>query len=93
MNPIPEPHSALAAGKVPLPRKLAWGIGGANDYLMSMAVYSLVTPIFNVYLGLDVRLVGLAIAIPRLIDAFTDPLIGHLSDNTRPGIDTPGRAR
>jgi GPH family glycoside/pentoside/hexuronide:cation symporter len=66
-----------------LGRKLAWGVGGANDYLISMAVYSLVTPIFNVYLGLDVRLVGLAIAIPRLVDAFSDPIIGHLSDNTR----------
>ena len=32
---------------------------------------------------MSAAMVNLACAIPRLFDAFTDPMIGHLSDNTR----------
>lgn len=46
-------------------------------------VSSLLFPIYNLGFGLDVALVGLAQAIPRAIDMFLDPMIGHISDNTR----------
>jgi GPH family glycoside/pentoside/hexuronide:cation symporter len=68
---------------VPLKQKIAWGAGGAADYMIPNVLSALAMPIFNVALGLNAVLVGLALAIPRLIDAFGDPLVGHLSDNTR----------
>lgn len=40
-------------------------------------------PIFNLGYGLSPLLIGIAAAIPRFVDAFTDPLMGSISDNTR----------
>ena len=68
---------------VPLRQKIAWGAGGAADYMIPNVLSALAMPIFNVALGLNAVLVGLELAIPRLIDAFGDPLVGRLSDNTR----------
>jgi GPH family glycoside/pentoside/hexuronide:cation symporter len=39
--------------------------------------------VLNLGLGMNPALVGLASALPRLTDAFTDPLMGYISDNTR----------
>ena len=57
--------------------------GGAADNLILNGVNTLVLPIYNIGFGLDAILVGGAQSIPRFIDAFTDPVIGHISDNTR----------
>ena len=43
------------------------------------------SPIFFYYnnvLGLDAWLVSLALAISLVVDAFTDPLVGYISDYT-----------
>jgi GPH family glycoside/pentoside/hexuronide:cation symporter len=34
-------------------------------------------------MALDPKIIGLARSIPRLLDLVTDPVLGHLSDNTR----------
>ena len=39
--------------------------------------------VLNLGLGMNPALVGLLGALPRLTDAFTDPLMGFISDNTR----------
>jgi len=39
--------------------------------------------VLNIGLGMNPALVGLLGALPRLVDAFTDPLMGYISDNTR----------
>jgi GPH family glycoside/pentoside/hexuronide:cation symporter len=39
--------------------------------------------IVNVGLGVSAVLVGVAQMVPRLWDAITDPLMGHITDNTR----------
>lgn len=49
-------------------------IGSVNNHI---------TPVFNTVLGLNATLVSLAAVIPRVLDAWTDPLMGHLSDRTR----------
>lgn len=69
--------------RVSLPRRLAWGLGGGADSFMMNGINQLVLPIYNVGLGLDALLVGLAQTIPRFIDALFDPLLGNISDNTR----------
>lgn len=62
--------------------KLAWGAGGVTESLVN-TLYSLSFPIFSIGLGVSPALMGLGQAIPRIIDAFTDPLMGNLSDNAR----------
>lgn len=39
--------------------------------------------ILNLGLGMNPALVGILASIPRFFDAFTDPLIGYTSDNTK----------
>jgi len=43
----------------------------------------MLNPIFNVNLGVSPVMLGLVMAISRFYDAFTDPLMGSISDNTR----------
>jgi glycoside/pentoside/hexuronide:cation symporter, GPH family len=69
--------------KVPRYEKSAWAAGGAADAIMTTSIGQLALPVYNMGLGLEGRLVGLAVAIPRLFDAFLDPIMGNLSDNTR----------
>ena len=83
MNKDSETSAVRPEDIVPLRQKLAWGAGGAADYMIPNVLSALAMPIFNVALGLNAVLVGLALAIPRLLDAFGDPLVGRLSDNTR----------
>jgi len=76
---------AATAGKGSPPKRLqwvAWGIGGlAND--MTNVITVLALPIYSIAFGLNPGLVGLALAIPRVYDAFTDPIAGSISDNLR----------
>ena len=43
----------------------------------------LANPIFNIALGLNPVAIGVVLAIGRIWDAITDPIVGHISDNTR----------
>ncbi len=62
--------------------RISWGAGGFNDMLMN-SIPALAMPIYAIALGVNPGLVGLAIALPRVTDALTDPVMGHISDNTR----------
>ncbi len=68
---------------VPSSRRLAWGVGGFAERLTNESVSALTLPIYNVGLGVNAIWIGWALALPRLLDAITDPLMGHLSDNAR----------
>lgn len=71
-----------AGAKVPMRLKLAYGAGsvayGIKDN--GFAVFLLI--FYNQVIGLPANLVGLAVMLALIIDAFVDPLIGHLSDRT-----------
>jgi glycoside/pentoside/hexuronide:cation symporter, GPH family len=69
--------------RLPVRTKAAYAIGGTADVFGSYLYNDLANLVFNIYCGLAPSLVGLALGIMRLWDAVTDPLIGHLSDNTR----------
>lgn len=60
-----------------------WGSAGLADTFLSFGITTLIMPIYNIGLGIDAVLLGWALAIPRLLDAITDPLMGNISDNTR----------
>ena len=69
--------------RVPVPQKLAFGSGGAAEDLMNNSINMLLNPVFNLSLGVNPGLLGIAQAIPRFWDALLGPLVGGLSDNTR----------
>ena len=68
--------------KLPFKTKLFYSTGGMSEVLMGNIIATLAMPIYNVGLGVSAVLVGYAISIPRIWDAFTDPIIANISDNT-----------
>jgi GPH family glycoside/pentoside/hexuronide:cation symporter len=68
---------------IPLWRKLAYACGAMADNLIMNAFGSLVLPVYNIALFIDPVMLGWAMAIPRIFDAFVDLGIGNISDNTR----------
>jgi GPH family glycoside/pentoside/hexuronide:cation symporter len=58
-------------------------LGGWADNFIFQVLIILALPIYNIELGVDPIWVGMALMIPRIFDALTDPLMGNISDNTR----------
>lgn len=79
---MPEHHVTAQKDRIPFLLKVAYGIGSLVNQFQAAAIGSLVI-VLNLGLGMSPALVGLIGAIPRLVDAFSDPLIGYISDNTR----------
>jgi GPH family glycoside/pentoside/hexuronide:cation symporter len=69
--------------KVPAKVLAAYSFGtiGANYTLNT--INALTFPIYNVALGIDAVMLGWAMSVPRVIDAFVDPMVGWASDNSR----------
>lgn len=63
--------------------KLFYGLGAVSDVIMANIIMQLAMPIYNIELKVNAALIGLALSLPRLWDAFTDPFMGNISDNTR----------
>lgn len=61
--------------------KAAWGISGSSENLLQNTTNVMGNPVLNIGLGVSPTLVGVALSIPRIWDAFTDPLMGRISDN------------
>ena len=64
-------------------QKMAFGFGMATPIAFVNAVGQLTNLIFNIGLGVNPVLLGIAQTIPRFWDAVSDPLAGYISDNTR----------
>ena len=77
----PEHYPTPDADRLSRGQKLAYGIGGQTASLIPNSLFALANPVFNIVLGVRPDLVGLAFLLTRLWDAFTDPLMGYLSDN------------
>jgi len=71
-------------GRLSFGQKLAYGSGSLTNNLLPAALgvfmFFLVTGF-----GMDPFLAGLLGGIPRFYDAFTDPIMGYISDNTKSG--------
>jgi len=61
----------------------AYGAGGIIPIALFNIAGILVGLMGNISLGLSAFWLGVIMIIPRLWDALSDPVIGHLSDNTR----------
>ena len=60
----------------------AYGAGGLANNLLAAGSGGMMIAL-NLGYGMDPALVGLLGALPRLTDAITDPVMGHISDHTR----------
>jgi len=69
--------------QVPAAKRILWGLGGVTDCMMINGLNGLVDQIYMIGMALDPKWVGVARSVPRFLDMVTDPLVGHLSDNTR----------
>lgn len=70
--------------RVPLLEKVAYSMGVVSDHYANVCLaWIFMTPFFVDFLGLGATMVGLALGAARLWDAFTDPLVGRISDRTK----------
>jgi GPH family glycoside/pentoside/hexuronide:cation symporter len=67
---------------VPFGQKMAFGSGHLANQLFPAAL-GVFMVVLVLALKMDPFLAGLLAAIPRLLDALTDPIMGYISDNTR----------
>ena len=84
MEPMEHSHHHITAreDRIPIFQKAVYSIGALVNQMQAAAISAMVL-VLNLGLGMNPALVGLVGTIPRLIDAFTDPLIGYTSDNSR----------
>ncbi len=69
--------------RIPIGQLAAYGAGGIIPIALFNIAGILVGLMGNISLGLSAFWLGVILIIPRLWDAISDPIIGHLSDNTR----------
>jgi glycoside/pentoside/hexuronide:cation symporter, GPH family len=67
----------------PLSSIIAYSTGDGAYSLTMNGIWAFSMLFYTQALGLDYKLAGIALSISVLWDAITDPLMGHISDNTR----------
>jgi GPH family glycoside/pentoside/hexuronide:cation symporter len=76
-------HKTKPEDKINVTQLFAYGAGGIIPIALFNIAGILVGLMGNISLGLNAFWLGVILIIPRLWDAVSDPLIGHISDNTR----------
>ena len=82
MQPNSQHYQTPPEDRIPVAQKLFYGVGAFVNNLLGAAIGGMMI-VLNLGLGMNPALVGLLGGIPRLLDAFTDPLMGFISDRTR----------
>ena len=84
-NPVISPRATAekSPNKVPFLAKVSYAMGGTSDIFGHWLYNALANPVFVTFRGLSPTAVSSAVGAARMVDAFTDPLFGWLSDNTR----------
>jgi GPH family glycoside/pentoside/hexuronide:cation symporter len=78
----PAHYETAPEDRISLLQKLIYGTGAFVNNLLAAAIGGMAI-VLNLGLGMNPALVGLLGALPRLMDALTDPLMGYISDHTR----------
>lgn len=81
--PDSQVHRTASEDKVTVGQKFAYGGGAYADNVMQNGINTMAMPVYNMTLGVDPVLISTGLALPRLWDAFSDPLFGAWSDNAR----------
>jgi GPH family glycoside/pentoside/hexuronide:cation symporter len=69
--------------KVPFREKVALGVGQFSSMFANSCMNTVGRIVFIMILGVNAAWIGIALTIPRVVDAFLDPLMGKISDNFR----------
>ncbi len=69
--------------RIPVPTKISYSLGTGLNMWGFWLYPGIAFAVFNIYLGVDPRLVGLALTLIRVYDAIVDPIVGWISDNLR----------
>jgi len=72
-----------AAPPLGLGTRVAYGASAFGENLAINSINQLAFAVFNLTLFVSPALVGVALALPRLLDLFLDPLVGGWSDRLR----------
>lgn len=76
-------HSPTSpADRIPALQKFAYGIGSLVNNLQAAGI-GMMAIVLNLGLGMDPVVVGTLMALPRLLDAMTDPAMGYISDHSK----------
>ncbi len=76
-------HMTKPEDRIKFSQLAAYGAGGIIPVALFNIAGILIGLMGNISLGLSAFWLGFILIIPRLWDALSDPIIGHLSDNTR----------
>ncbi len=76
-------HKTKPQDRIKFSQLAAYGAGGIIPIALFNIAGILVGLMGNISLGLSAFWLGAILIVPRLWDALSDPIIGHLSDNTR----------
>ena len=80
---LPAENCDPSSERLPSWKRAAYGVGALGDYMIFALINIMLVPVYVVALKLDPRLLGLAVALPRLVGVITDPIAGAVSDNAR----------
>lgn len=83
MNEQSTVHQTKTEDRLHFSQLAAYGAGGIIPIALFNVAGILVGLMGNISLGLSAFWLGAIMIVPRLWDALSDPIIGHLSDNTR----------
>jgi glycoside/pentoside/hexuronide:cation symporter, GPH family len=61
---------------------LSYGIGVCPNDMMNAVITGLVNPILNIGLGISPGLIGIMLSVRGICDAFMDPAMGYITDNS-----------
>ncbi|WP_422059198.1 MFS transporter [Sphingopyxis sp.] len=70
------------AAKLPLRLKLGHGLGSIAYGVKDNGFSTFLLIYYNQVLGMDAKLVSFALLVALVLDAFVDPVVGHMSDRT-----------
>jgi len=73
--------AAIKAKMESVPTKMFYGLGSVAFGVKDNGFQTILLPFYNLVLHIPAQLVGLAIGIALVFDAFLDPVVGQVSDN------------
>ncbi len=74
-------YQTALSDRIPFWQKIAFGSGAMTNNILGAAL-GYMSIVLNIGYGINPAIIGLLLAIPRLTDALTDPVMGYISDNT-----------
>ncbi|MBM3250128.1 MAG: MFS transporter [Candidatus Omnitrophica bacterium] len=75
-------HITAPQDRIPIFQKVIYSIGAFANTAQAAFIGQMVI-VLNLGLGVNPALVGLVGALPRIVDAISDPITGYISDNIR----------